>query len=328
MHNAIERQLRNDATMSSDSPRADAASSLRPSPPAAIGAALSISVVAHQTGISVATLRMWQARYGLGPGLTTPGGHRRYTAGDVQRLRRVKHLVSEGLTTSEAVHAVLAAARSDLGLRPDADPVAHHLGAAALELDGPTARRLVDEHLRRGDVAATWDSVLRPVLGAIGERWSQLSFGIAVEHLLSHVASEVLGSLDDDVHTDPAPATAAILLACAPGELHDLPLVALDAALQAAGLSAARCPAPTPLATLDEAVSRHRRSVIALHALDPQPADPALFHRFPDDAALLALGPGWCPDRLPRHVTHLNTLAGAREHIAAAVNARLAEPSR
>jgi DNA-binding transcriptional MerR regulator len=228
--------------MSSDSPRAEPAASLRPSPAAAIGATLSISAVARQTGVSVATLRVWQARYGLGPGLTIPGGHRRYTTGDVQRLRRVKRLVSEGLTTSEAVHAVLAAARSDLGLQPDADPVAHHLGAAALELDGPTARRLVDEHLRRGDVTRTWETVLRPVLGAIGERWSNLSYGIAVEHLLSHIACEALCRHNDEFRTEITPTTQAILLACAPGELHDLPLVALDAALRADALSATRYP--------------------------------------------------------------------------------------
>jgi DNA-binding transcriptional MerR regulator len=328
MNNANERHSRNEATMSSDSPRADPASSLRSSPQAAIGATLSISAVAHQTGVSVATLRMWQVRYGLGPGLTTPGGHRRYTAGDVQRLRRVKHLVSEGLTTSEAVHAVLAAASSDLGLQPDADPVAHHHGAAARELDCPTARRLVDEQLRRGDVAVTWDTVLRPVLGAIGERWSKLSYGIAVEHLLSHIASEVLCRHNDEFRTERASITPAILLACAPGELHDLPLVALDAALHADALSATRYPASTPMATLDEAAARHRRPVIALHAVDRQPADPALFERFPDNAVLLALGPGWRPDQLPGHVAHLNTLAAAREHIAAAVNARLTESSR
>jgi len=328
MNNAIERHLGNEATMTSDSPRAEPASSLRPSPPAAIGATLSISAVARQTGVSVTTLRVWQARYGLGPGLTTPGGHRRYTAGDVQRLRRVKRLVSEGLTTSEAVHAVLAAARSDLGLQPDADPVAHHLGAAALELDGPTARRLVDEHLRRGNVTRTWETVLRPVLGAIGERWSNLSYGIAVEHLLSHIACEVLCRHNDELRTEITSTTQAILLACAPGELHDLPLVALDAALHADALSSTLFPAHTPLETLDEAAARHRRPVIALHALDRQPADPALFERFPDDAVLLALGPGWCPDQLPGHVVHLNTLAAAREHIGVAVNARLTEPSR
>lgn len=246
------------------------------------GAALSISAVARQTGISVATLRVWQSRYGMGPSLTTPGGHRRYTTGDVGRLEQVLVLRSEGLTTGEAVHAVLAASRSELGLPPDADPAAHHLGAAALELDGPTARRIVHEHLRRGDVAATWEAVLRPVLGAIGDRWAQLRHGIAVEHLLSHVAVELLGSHRPGFGA-PAPVAAArrVGLACVPGELHDLPLVVLDAALTAAGIGATRLKAPTHGPTLDTAIARHPRPVLALHALTPEPADPALFDRAP-----------------------------------------------
>ena len=147
--------------------------------PPAIGAALSISAAARQTGITVATLRMWQTRYGLGPSLTTSGGHRRYTAGDIQRLQRVTLLLSEGLTTGEAVHAVLAASRSTLGLPPDADPAAQHLAAAALKLDGPTARRLVREHLGAATSTRPGRTVLRPVLGAIGDHLSRVRHGIA-----------------------------------------------------------------------------------------------------------------------------------------------------
>ncbi len=292
--------------------------------PAAIGAALSISAAARHTGITVATLRMWQTRYGLGPSLTTPGGHRRYTAGDIQRLERVMQLLAEGLTTGEAVHAVLAAAHSELDLPPDADLVAHHLGAAALELDGPTARRLVGEHLRRGDVAATWEAVLRPVLGAIGDRWSQLRHGVAVEHLLSHVATELLGRHGDGYGAPDRPAPVAnaprIVLACVPGELHELPLVVLDTALNAAGIVVTRLDAPTHEATLDEAIARHPHPVIALHAITPEPADPTLFDRFPTGTTQLALGPGWHP--VPTGVAHINSLAAALERITALATGR------
>ena len=218
---------------------------------------------------------MWQTRYGLGPSLTTPGGHRRYTTGDIERLQRVTQLLSDGLTTSEAVHAVLAASHSELGLPPDADPVAQHLGAAALELDGPTARRLVGHHLQRGDVTATWETVLRPVLAALGDRWSQLRHGIAVEHLLSHVATELLGNHGDHRAPDaPAANPRGVVLACVPGELHELPLVVLDAALKTAGITATRLDAPTPGAVLDEAVARHPHPVIALHAITPERCRP------------------------------------------------------
>ena len=271
---------------------------------------------------------MWQTRYGLGPSLTTPGGHRRYTAGDIERLQRVTQLLSDGLTTSEAVHAVLAASHSELGLPPDADPVAQHLGAAALELDGPTARRLVGHHLQRGDVTATWETVLRPVLAALGDRWSQLRHGIAVEHLLSHVATELLGNHGDHRAPDaPAANSRGVVLACVPGELHELPLVVLDAALKTAGITATRLDAPTPGAMLDEAVARHPNPLIALHAITPEPADPTLFDRFPAGTTPLALGPGWHPHPVPAHVAQVNSLTAALDRITSFVTARRdAEP--
>ncbi|HEY0811962.1 MAG TPA: MerR family transcriptional regulator [Pseudonocardia sp.] len=313
-------------------PRDDPARHQGSSTPAPSGG-LSLSAVSRQTGISVETLQLWQSRYGLGPALTAPDGDRRYTAGDLQRVRRVHHLVSEGLTTSEAVHAVLGAARSELGLPPDVDPLAHHIGAAALELDGPTVRRLIDEHLRRGDVADTWEAVLRPVLVAIGDRWARLSLGAAVEHLVSHIVIELLTNAISgrkSYRADNAAAAHAatrpvdgVVLACTPGELHDLPLLVLDATLRPDGIITTRIAAPTAGTTLDEAVARLRRPVIALNAMAPVFADPAVFDGRPAGSTLLALGPGWQPEQLPPGVAHVNTLAGARERIASLVGVRV-----
>jgi hypothetical protein len=230
---------------------------------------------------------------------------------------------SEGLTTSEAVRAVLAASHSELGLPPEADPVAQHLGAAALELDGPTARRLVGHHLSRGDVTATWETVLRPVLAAIGDRWSQLRHGIAVEHLLSHVATELLGNHGDRRAPDaPAANPRGVVLACVPGELHELPLVVLDAALTTAGITATRLDTPTPLAALDEAVACYPHPVLALHAITPERADPTLFDRFPTGTTPLAVGPGWHPHPVPTHVARIDSLSDALDRTTALVAAR------
>jgi hypothetical protein len=172
--------------------------------------------------------------------------------------------------------------------------------------------------------------VLRPVLGAIGDRWAELSHGIAVEHLLSHIAAELLKNCAEhqraDLRQAAHTATVAaddVVLACVPGELHDLPLVVLDATLRSVGIIVNRLAPPTPEATVDDAVAGHPSPVIALHAITPGPADPALFDRYPAGTALLALGPGWHPDHLPAHVAHINTLAAARERITFHVSARL-----
>jgi hypothetical protein len=113
-----------------------------------------------------------------------------------------------------------------------------------------------------------------------------------------------------------------VVLACVPGELHELPLVVLDAALRAAGTTATRLDATTPPAMLDEALARHPRPVLALHAMLPEPADPTLLDRVPTGTTSLALGPGWHPHPVPTHVARIDSLTAALDGITAL----LAEP--
>src|SRR6185295_18248413 len=95
--------------------------------------ALAISEVARLTGLSTATLRVWQRRYGLGASRSSPGGHRRYSPQDVARLRAVQRLVGQGLPTAEAVRVVLSPVEHGLDLPAEAHAVAHLLAAAALD---------------------------------------------------------------------------------------------------------------------------------------------------------------------------------------------------
>ena len=80
--------------------------------------ALAISEVARLTGLSTATLRIWQRRYGLGASRSSPGGHRRYSPQDVARLRAVQRFVGQGLPTAEAVRVVLSPSSTGSTCRP------------------------------------------------------------------------------------------------------------------------------------------------------------------------------------------------------------------
>src|SRR4051812_8820118 len=156
--------------------------------------AMTISGVTKRVGISEATLRAWESRYGLAPSRTTAGGHRRYTLADVERLRSVVQLIRDGVPAGEAARTVLATADPGFGLPrldlpADVDRAAHQLADAALDLDGPTTRALLREQLARTGVPHTWECLLRPVLAAAGEQWPDVPHGIAVEHLLSHTAT-------------------------------------------------------------------------------------------------------------------------------------------
>jgi MerR family transcriptional regulator, light-induced transcriptional regulator len=134
------------------------------------------------------------------------------------------------------------------------------------------------------------------------------------------VATELLGNHGDHRAPDARAANPrGVVLACVPGELHELPLVVLDAALRTAGITTTRLDAPTPGSVLDEAVAGHPHPVIGLHAITPERADPALFDRFPTGTTSLALGPGWHPHPVPTHVARINSLAAALDSITSLV---------
>jgi hypothetical protein len=175
-------------------------------------------------------------------------------------------------------------------------------------------------HLAGHSVDHAWQFVLRPVLAAVGAQWSELPHGIAVEHLLSHVAAGVLGEAtegtDDAVRLQSAP---AVLLACVPEEQHDLPLVALAAAVSQRGVSAALLGAGTPTDTLAEAVHRVRPPVVMVLALLPELAEPGVFDGLPDTATVLAAGPGWADRSLPPGIRRVDDLSDALETVVDAV---------
>ncbi len=299
--------------MRSDTPTHEAAGTIGP----AVG--LPISVVAARTGISRATLRAWQTRYGLGPIRRTEGGHRRYSADDIQRLIAVQELMRQGVPTGEAARAVLAnsfnphSQPDELPAIPDSNTQARRLVMAALDLDATAVQRQLRIHLARHGITRTWEELLRPVLHAIGTRWDQQPHCIAAEHLISHIATVALGA----VAPAPRPGTSTtdasttrILLSCAPDELHDLPLVALAAALRTTGTHTTLLGARTPVATLGAIVDAQPGMIVVVFVVAKY-ADPTLLHALRPTAIPIAAGPGWEPAALPPTIPHVNSLTGA-----------------
>ena len=166
-------------------------------------AAVPISVAARRVGLSVDTLRVWQRRYGLGPSRTSAGGHRRYEEDDLRRLRAAVHLLRSG------VRRARRPARSSP--RPRASPAPRSwTGARGRPPTSVRARsnwppppstwtvRACAGCWRRNWPptvwSATWEGLLRPLLAAIGEQWRRVPYTVAVEHLVSHVATATLAA--------------------------------------------------------------------------------------------------------------------------------------
>lgn len=70
-------------------------------------AGLRIGEVARRAGVTTATLRAWEARYGLVPSARTAGGQRLYREADVGRVQAVRRLVDQGWSVAGAVGQVL-----------------------------------------------------------------------------------------------------------------------------------------------------------------------------------------------------------------------------
>jgi MerR family transcriptional regulator, light-induced transcriptional regulator len=313
-------------------------------PPAAADTpGLAVAAVARRLGVAPATLRTWDRRYGLGPTAHTPGSHRRYGPADLARLDAMQRALVRGVTPAEAARAALAGdsvqavpgpppggpaapplllpagdgvdgqvrvGGSALRL-PGASRRARGVGRAALAMDAAAVRRLVDDAVAADGAVATWDAVVRPVLVAVAERWESTGAGVEIEHLVSEAVIAVYGAR---ALAAPRPIVDSrpVLLACTPGEWHNLPLAVLGAVLAERGVPCRPLGANLPLDALDAAVRRTAPAAVVLWAQDPATADPALFGALPRTrprSRSFAAGPGWGP--LPAGVTRLESLTEA-----------------
>src|SRR4030042_5541110 len=62
-----------------------------------------LKAVMHEVGLSAATLRAWERRYGLLKPQRSPGGHRLYSRQDIEMLKWLVARQNEGLSISRAV---------------------------------------------------------------------------------------------------------------------------------------------------------------------------------------------------------------------------------
>ncbi len=191
------------------------------------GAAYSIKAVSRATGLTVETLRAWERRYRVVAPRRAAGGHRLYSAVDVERLRRLQEVTRLG----HPIGKIAQLANADLdrllaerdGDRPQVD------GARAL-----VERILASIEKYRPDdcdqavamafallpVPDVIRQVLSPALREVGDRWHRGDFTIAQEHMVSSSIRRRIGAL---LNTYNGMARGAgVVFATLGGEQHEL----------------------------------------------------------------------------------------------------------
>ena len=235
-------------------------------------------------GVSDHVLRAWESRYGLLRPVRSPGGFRLYSDGDEQRVRRMQFHLARGLGAAEAARAAIAegetrgapavgAHRSGGEDLTELPALAADLRTALDALDEPAAQAVLDRLMSDFTVAAALRDVVLPYLGELGERWANGELTIAHEHFASNVIRGRLAGLARGWGNGNGPRA---VLACPPGELHDLPLMIFGIILNRHGWRVDFFGVSTPVVDLVDDARRSPPDLIVVAATVPErlTADP------------------------------------------------------
>lgn len=237
---------------------------------------LRIGELSRRSGVSPELLRAWERRYGLLRPERTAGGFRLYTARDEERIASMQANLARGLSAAEAARAALAAPAATAQLSQlDATGLAGataQLGELLRDFDEAAAQALLDRLLSAFSLSAVLRDVLIPYLHELGERYARGEVTVAQEHFASHVVRGRLLALARGWGQGAGPAA---VLACAPGEQHDLGLLAFGLALRSNGWRVAYLGADTPVATLAETARTLRPDIVVVTAQITEHAEAA-----------------------------------------------------
>jgi DNA-binding transcriptional MerR regulator len=211
---------------------------------------LRIGELSRRSGVSPELLRAWERRYRLLRPTRSSGGLRLYSLDDLERVRAMQQHLADGVAAAEAA----SLASSTAAQRADA-PLAHasardNLAAALAAFDETRAHEIFDSLLAGRTLDSALADVVVPYLEELGERWARNEASVAQEHFASSFLRGRLLGLARGWGRGLGP---CVVLACAPGEQHELGLIAFGLALRARGWRILYLGPDTPIATIGDA---------------------------------------------------------------------------
>jgi MerR family transcriptional regulator, light-induced transcriptional regulator len=223
-----------------------------------------IGELAKRAGVSSEVLRAWERRYGVLHPQRTVGGFRLYGDDDVTRIRRMRSFIDGGMSAAEAARAVRGAA-APAEEQPLPRELTESLERALLGLDATSAHDAIDALLGAVSVETFLRDAVLPILHRIGDRWATGEITVAHEHFVTNLVRGRLIGLARG--WDHGPGRRA-LLACAPGELHDMGLISFGLALARTGWRIFYLGQSTPLDSLAAVAHDQRVDLVVIASVD------------------------------------------------------------
>jgi methanogenic corrinoid protein MtbC1 len=184
--------------------------------------------------------------------------------------------LADGLSAAEAARAVLG---EDNGTEADhgrAGP--HRIAPAAGELSGdlrqaldafdePAAQAVLDRLVSDLSVTTVLRDIVLPYLTELGKRWQRGTASVAQEHFASNLIRGRLAGLARGWGNGHGPRA---VLACPPGELHDLALMIFGIVLNRTGWRIDYLGTSTPVEELTRTVDARHPDLVVLAATLPE----------------------------------------------------------
>ena len=229
---------------------------------------LRIGELSRRTGVAPELLRAWERRYGLLHPARSDGGFRLYSDADELRVELMRQYLREGLAAAEAARLALegvddrALSQADDG-RPELEAGAARLRAALDAFEENAAQAALDDLFGAFTVETVLRAVLLPYLAELGDRWSTGEATVAQEHFASNLIRGRLLGIGRGWDGGDGPRA---VLACAPGELHDLGLIAFGLTLNRRGWRITYLGPDTPVDSLVDAAGRLKPDLVVVTA--------------------------------------------------------------
>lgn len=228
---------------------------------------LRIGALSRRVGVSPELLRAWEQRYGLLQPVRSAGGFRLYSTADEDRVRLMRRHLAAGVSAAQAARLALTEAAPDRGEEAQPGELARlstELVAALDRLDEPGAHAALDRLLATFTLQTVLRDVVLPYLHELGERWEHGEASVAQEHFASNILRGRLLGLARSWGEGAGPRA---VLACAPGELHDLPLIIFGLVLAGRGWTITYLGPDTPIATVQVTLADLKPRLVVISAM-------------------------------------------------------------
>ncbi len=241
-----------------------------------------IRTVSELTGVNSITLRAWESRYGLIDPVRKSSGHRLYTQAHIDLINRVVGLLDRGMrigqVSAELLHDNSGDSDSKDAGQDQWKRFIEGMIAAIICFDEVGLERIYGDALSHYPVREVTDKLLTPLLTELGDRWYTGRGSVAEEHFFGFYLRNKLGArFHHRVRNQVGP---KLLLACLPGDLHEIGLLLFALGACDRGFQTVMLGANMPLSEIPAAVRKTNSDALVLSGVI-EPAEKVITEQLP-----------------------------------------------